>query len=320
MLVMFITNNAVAESGYRIAVVGKTKNDSFYQQSYKGCLHYAKSHPEIHCLYDGAADYQDVRTQVLVLEDLLKQDIDALLVSVTDSAYLVEGVLEQYARQNVPVITFDSDLLPQHRNYRMAYVGTDNFDFGQALGNAAKKYKKRQPQSICLQSGHRTTPNLNARIAGVRHALSGQSEQRLNGNSGWIEHPRCPLYNMGKRYDAVEQMVTMLGYEPRPIFLAVAGFAQFNPRYTQALSVFKPDIKKNQAVIISADTEEIQLNALRQELSTLNIGQRPFEMGRLSTELMHRYLSEGAKPAQSHYYLDYHYCTPDNVDTCTTNY
>ena len=80
---------------FTIAVVGKTKNDSFYQQSFQGCLAFAKRHTDVTCIYDGSNDYQDVRTQVLVINDLLKRDIDALLVATTDADFLVKGALKQ---------------------------------------------------------------------------------------------------------------------------------------------------------------------------------------------------------------------------------
>ncbi|WP_244370116.1 hypothetical protein [Pseudoalteromonas xiamenensis] len=81
-------------ASYTIAVVGKTKNDSFYEQSYKGCLEFAKTRTDVSCLYDGADDYQDVRTQVLVVKELMEKNIDALMVSTTDSNYLVKGALK----------------------------------------------------------------------------------------------------------------------------------------------------------------------------------------------------------------------------------
>ena len=80
---------------FTIALVGKTKNDSFYQQSYQGCVAFASQHADVNCIYDGSNDYQDVRTQVLVINDLLKRDIDALLVATTDGDFLVKGALKQ---------------------------------------------------------------------------------------------------------------------------------------------------------------------------------------------------------------------------------
>ncbi|MCG7533623.1 substrate-binding domain-containing protein [Pseudoalteromonas sp. OOF1S-7] len=297
-----------AQIPINIAIVGKTKNDSFYQQSHKGCLHFARKYSNVNCIYDGADDYQDVRTQVLIVKELIRKGIDGLLISTTDSQFLVEGALKLAAQKNIPVITFDSDLLPEHEAYRLTYVGTNNFDFGRALGAEAKRFKSGEKQFICLQSGHQTTPNLNQRIAGVRHALSGQSEKRLSGENGWIEHYRCPLYTLGRRSDALDQLVTMMKYPDPPIFLAVAGFAQFNPDYINRMSQFKSLIAKQQRVIISADTENSQLKALQRGLSVTNIGQKPFEMGRLGTELLHQFITRSIKPAQSHHYLDYHFC------------
>jgi len=311
---------AYAKEEFTIAVIGKTKNDSFYEQSFKGCLSFAVKVNNLKCIYDGADDYQDVRTQSLVINELAEQNVDAFLVSTTDSEYLVSHALKSLHKKNVPVITFDSDLLPKHQKYRLAYIGTNNFDFGVALGELAKKFKKSDKQNICIQSGHHTTPNLNDRIAGVRHALSGQSKMRLSGDRGWVEHPRCPLYTMGKRHASLEQVERFSSLNNPPMFLAVAGFAQFNPEYIETMKAAKSKITDGDFVIISADTEQIQLDALKHGLSTVNLGQKPFEMGRKSAELMYNYLMQGLKPKLDKYYLDYHLCDKSNFETCTVNY
>jgi len=317
---LFICFTPFCYADFTIAVVGKTKNDSFYQQSFKGCQAFASQHHNVQCIYDGPADFQDVRGQVIIIDELLDQGIDALLVSTTDSHFLVRGVLKKFADKNIPVITFDSDLLPEHQQYRLSYVGTNNFDFGKALGEFIKQYKQDTVQTICLQSGHPTTPNLNERMDGVRFALEGRTTERLTGEQGWREHDRCPLYTLGKRETAVTQLKTMVKPSTPPIFLAVAGFAQFSDNYISQLMPFKTRINSGEITIVSADTEDSQLLVLASGLSDANIGQKPFEMGRLGASLLFDYLTDKSMPAKSHYYLDYHYCTPGNVATCTTNY
>ncbi|GLX78263.1 sugar ABC transporter substrate-binding protein [Thalassotalea insulae] len=319
-LLLLVWFSPTAHAQWRVAVVGKTKNDSFYQQSYKGCLHFAKTHQEIDCIYDGPDDYQDVRAQVIKVNALMKQGIDALLISTTDSAILVNGALTELAQKNIPVITFDSDLLPEHQTHRLSYVGTNNFDFGRALGEFIKQYQSDEKQMLCLQSGHQTTPNLNERIAGVRFALSGQKTDKINGQNGWYEHPRCPLFSLGKRSVAVHQLKAMILQQQPLIFLAVAGFAQFSPDYIKQITPYKTRINKNDVVFVSADTEDTQLKALKLGLSTANIGQKPFEMGRFGTELLYNYLTKKQLPKQQYYYLDYHYCTEKNVKSCTKNH
>ncbi|KPH96441.1 sugar-binding protein [Pseudoalteromonas porphyrae] len=316
-----VTFTLHAKAEIVIGIVGKTKNDSFYIQSFKGCLKFAESMPDVTCVYDGPDDYQDIRTQSLIIQDLVKDKIDGLLLATTDSDYLVSRVLKDLDRQNIPVITFDSDLLPKDHQYRLAYVGTNNFEFGVALGNQIKLFAKDSPlNTVCIQSGHQTTPNLNERIAGVRFALSGKSEKRLSGENGWDEFSRCPLYSLGKRGTSLEQLKNVLKMKHPPLFLAVAGFAQFNSDYIKSVQSHKSRIESGNVVIISADTEEVQLRALKQGLSQSNIGQNPFEMGRLSAELMYNFIVNDKKPEKPFYYLDFHYCTKKNVDTCTKNY
>lgn len=303
-----------------IGMVGKTKNDSFYLQSLKGCLTFAESHKNMRCIYDGANNYQDIRSQNIIVNDLLKKGIDGLLISITDSEFLAKDSLQTLKENNIPVITFDSDLLPEHQKFRLAYVGTDNFNFGKALGTYIKKFAKQDDNYLCLQSGHSSAPNLNERIAGVRYALSEQSTERLSGKNGWFESARCPLYSLGKRASALNQLLFIIDREKPPIFLAVAGFAQFSTDYITRMQPFKERITNGEIVIVSADTEQTQIAALQAGVSVANLGQMPFEMGRLSAELLYKFITANEKPDKSHYYLDYHYCTQDNATSCTVNY
>ena len=112
----------------------------------------------------------------------------------------------------------------------------------------------------------------------------------------------------------------MVARSTPPIFLAVAGFAQFNPEYIEQMFNFKESIDNGKIIIVSADTEQIQLAALQAGVSVANLGQKPFEMGRLGTELLYKFITEQEKPAKSHYFLDYHHCTQDNAANCTVNY
>ncbi|KAF7774520.1 ribose transport system substrate-binding protein [Pseudoalteromonas citrea] len=305
----------------KIAVIGKTKNDSFYEQSFRGCEHFAKEYPTLECIYDGADDYQDVRTQVLIVEELVKKGIDGLLISTTDSKFLVNGALKQAQQAGIPVITFDSDLLPEHHAYRLAYVGTNNYDFGKALGRVAKKYRNQSGvQKYCIQSGHHTTPNLSARIQGVKAEFKNEARREGETGTKWMEHERCPLYTMGRREDALNQLLAMLKSPTPPVFIAVAGFAQFNPNYIARLTPHKEQIQNHQAIIISADTEQIQLAALKAGLATENVGQNPFQMGFRGAQLLYDAIMNKTQPKQTRYFLDFHYCQSHNTDTCTINH
>lgn len=301
----------------KIAVIGKTKNDSFYEKAFEGCQSFAQENPGLTCLYDGPADYQDVRSQVTIVRQAIERDVDAILISTTESKALVERALKLAQYRGIPVVTFDSDLKEEDQAYRLAYVGTNNFDFGVALGRYAEQFKADGINTICIQSGSERTPNLNERIKGVRFALSGnRSNDKLDGENGWREHKRCPFYTQGKRGRALSQLEFILAQSSRSIFLAVAGFAQFSPQYIERIEPYRNKIIAKNVVIISADAEEIQLNALAQNLSSVNIGQRPFDMGHLGTRLLYDYLKNNKKPEKEINYLGFYYCHEEGGVQC----
>jgi ribose transport system substrate-binding protein len=303
-----------------IAIVGKAKNDSFYQQSFKGCLKFAESHANLICIYDGPSDYKDIRSQPFIINDLIKKHVDGLIVAISNSEHLVKKSLKSVYDQGIPIITYDSDLLPAHQAYRLAYVGSNNFELGKALAEQLKSLTKKEKNTLCIQSTHKTSPNLNKRIAGIRYTLSGQSEARLTGENGWTEFSRCPLYTLGKISDSLFQLEHILKMEHPPIFLAVSGSVQFSPQYKEVVAPYKSKIISKEAMIISADTEEVQLQAIKDDLSIANIGQNPYEMGRLSAELMYNHIMNGQKPPKDTYYTGFHVCTKENANTCVTNY
>lgn len=306
----------LADDVFHIAVIGKTKNDSFYEQSFEGCQRFAQSVEAVKCLYDGPKDFQNIRSQALIIEEYFDKGVDAFLISTTNSNYLVNRILRKIKGAGVPVVTFDSDLLLEDKAYRLAYVGTNNFHYGVALGNQAIEFKKPGDNVICIQSGHNNTPNLNERIRGVRYALAGTHVERLKGENGWTEYSRCPFYTLGKRDQAVRQLEHILTEDKPPIFLAVAGFAQFSNDYIEKITPYQARLAQGEAVIISADAEEVQLNALRANLSSINIGQKPFAMGKVGAELLYHYLKFKKLPEQDIYYQNFYYCTPDNVNEC----
>ena len=116
---------------------------------------------------------------------------------------------------------------------------------------------------------------------------------------------RCPNWSLYWRSRSVR------------FFLAVAGFAQFSPDYIETIIPYQNRIEANNVVIISADAEEIQLKALELKLSTVNIGQRPFEMGRVGASLLYDYLVHNKKPDKEINFLGFYYCHEDRGVQCS---
>gem|GEM_PF-5681241 len=62
------------------------------------------------------------RVVLLLTAFLLLQTSEIAQARPDNTKYLTENALKLAKKKGMPVITFDSDLLPEHQEYRLAYV------------------------------------------------------------------------------------------------------------------------------------------------------------------------------------------------------
>ena len=120
----------------------------------------------------------------------------------------------------IPVLTWDSDLLPENADLRIAYVGTKNYDIGVNLAKIVQEIKP-DGGTICIQSGGAAAANHNERMQGIRDTLGGMSGttspgEQLTGENGWTEVDGCPLYTDDDFPRSVQQMEDILAKYPGP--------------------------------------------------------------------------------------------------------
>lgn len=276
---------------YVFALVPKNINSSFFMQASLGCSKAAKE-LNVKCVYIGSEE-ANPRSQVKTIEDLIEQKVDGIAVSVIDSNHLIKsGVLQKAQKQNIPIITFDSDLsdiiLKKYPNIRKSYIGTNNFEFGQELGKALIELRPKGG-SLCIQSGWKNSKNLNERVEGIRSVLLETNNKvdltkRLN-NETWIEHKRCPAYSNDDVSRALFQLTIML--KEVDAFVSVGGWAQYSDNYPNKIQEYKYMLWENKKTLIIASTQPVQIKLLEKKLSMYNIGQNPFATGELAIETLY---------------------------------
>jgi ribose transport system substrate-binding protein len=159
-------------------------------------------------------------------------------------------------------------------------------------------------------------------MQGVRDTLAGVERgqppgERLTGQNGWTEVDGCPLYTNDDFPLAAQQEEDILNkYPDLDAFVATGGFAQFLPdAYKNMMEPNKDRIASGAVVIGTADTLPMQLDALKAGLGTVNVGQRPFEMGYKSM-LFLKDIKDGKPNPTDPTYTGLDVCLPENVDTC----
>jgi ribose transport system substrate-binding protein len=312
---------ASAADKYTFALVPKNTNNPFFDQALAGCK---KAEGELNgaveCLYIGPGEHGGGDEQAQIVQDLITKGVDGIAVSPSNAAAM-GAALQGAEAAKIPVLTWDSDLLPDAKKMRLAYVGTYNYDIGT---NIAKLVKEIKPNGgkICIQSGGAAAANHNERMKGIRDTLAGKESaeapgERLTGQNGWTEVDGCPLYTDDDFPKSVQQMEDILGkYPDLDAFTPTGGFPQFVPdAYEKVATKYKDKIASGKLALVVADTLPVQIELMKKGLSAGQVGQRPFEMGYKAMYFL-KDIKDGKAPPKDPTYTGLDVCTPKNVDTC----
>ena len=264
---------AVAQTKYHFAVVPKAMNNPFFDVARDGCMKRAKELGNVECIYKGPIEHEPA-TQAQIIQDFVTQKVDGLAISVADVAAMSKSIEAAHAA-GIPVVTFDADA-PGSK--RIAYIGTNNKDFGLALG---KQLLQLRPEGgkYAMISGGPGAKNLAERVDGVREALKG---------SKWVEVQGSPTFCNDDSVVAVQQMADLRTATPDlAAIVPVGGWPMFAPEgYKAFVNKNKKDIDAGKLTLVVADTLKMQLELLRDGYSNALTGQRPFEMGEKSMDTL----------------------------------
>ena len=258
-----------AQETYRFAVVPKAMNNPFFDLTRDGCMAEAQKLGNVECIYQGPVEHEPA-TQAQIIDDLITQGVDGLAISVSDAA-AATTVIDKAVAAGIAVITFDSDAADSKRT---AYVGTNNKDFGKALGEELLKIKP-EGGTYGMISGGAAAPNLAERVDGVREALQG---------SKWTEVPGSPTFSNDDVALAVQQAGDLKTANPdMGALVPVGGWPLFAPDgWKNFVDPIRADMDAKKFVVVAADTLPAELELLRDGYVHALVGQRPFEMGEVA--------------------------------------
>lgn len=258
---------------YKFAVVPKAMNNPFFDVARDGCMKRAKELGNVECIYKGPIEHEPA-TQAQIIQDFITQKVDGMAISVADVAAMTKSI-DAAAAAGIPVITFDADA-PGSK--RIAYIGTNNKEFGLALG---KQLLQLRPNGgkYAMVSGGPGAKNLAERVDGVREALKG---------SKWVEVQGSPTFCNDDSTLAIQQMTDLRTATPDlAAIVPVGGWPMFAPEGFKAfVNKNKKDIDSGKLTLVVADTLKMQLELLRDGYSNALTGQRPFEMGEKSMDTL----------------------------------
>jgi ribose transport system substrate-binding protein len=303
------------------ALVPKNMNNPFFDQARDGCKKAeAESKGAFECMYIGPGEHGGGEEQVQILQDLVAKKVNGIAVSPSNAAAAAVA-LQAAKAAGIPVLTWDSDLLPDSKGLRAAYIGTHNYEIGTNLAKLAMEIKPKGG-TVCIQSGGAAAANHNERMQGIRDTLSGKKSaaspgDRLTGQNGWTEIQGCPLYTNDDFPVSVQQFTDTMAKNPNlDAFIPTGGFPQFIPDANRAaVAPYKAKIASKALALVVADTLPVQIDQMKEGLSLGQVGQRPFEMG-YKTMLALEAMKSGKPAPADPTYTGLDVCTPATVATC----
>lgn len=316
-----VSTGQAEDKKFVFALVPKNMNNPFFDQARDGCKKAeAESNGAFECMYIGPGEHGGGDEQVTIVQDLVAKKVDGIAVSPSNAAAMAVA-LQAAKEAGIPVLTWDSDMLPENKDLRVAYVGTKNYDIGV---NLAKRVMEIKPKggTICIQSGGAAAANHNERMQGIRDTLSGKASaaspgDRLTGQNGWTEAEGCPLYTDDDFPRSVQQFEDTMGKMPTlDAFVPTGGFPQFIPDANRAaVGKFKDKIASKALALVVADTLPVQMDQMKEGLSLGQVGQRPFEMGYKTMKFMLD-MKQGKPGPADPTYTGLDVCTPETAATC----
>ena len=191
-----VSTDASAKNTF--ALVPKNMNNPFFDQARDGCKKAeAESNGAFECMYIGPGEHGGGDEQVAIVQDLVAKKVNGIAVAPANAAAMAVA-LQAAKDAGIPVLTWDSDVLPENKDLRLAYIGTHNYEIGVNLAKIAMQVKPKGGK-VCIQSGGAAAANHNERMQGIRDTLSGKKSaaspgDALAGENGWTELEGCPLY------------------------------------------------------------------------------------------------------------------------------
>ena len=314
-----VAGSADAADKKVFALVPKAMNNPFFDLARDGCMKAAEeSNGAYECLYIGPGEHTEAE-QVQIVQDLITRKVDGIAVSPSNAAAM--GVALKAAKDaGIPTLTWDADVTAEDKGVRAAFIGTKNYDIGVNLAKIAQQLKP-EGGTICLQTGGAAAANHNERLQGIRDTLGGRTGttppgDKLAGENGWTECEVSALITNDDGTVAVQQLQdTMAKYPDLDVFITTGAFTQWGDNaYRQAIDPYKGKLADGSLVVLSADTLDMQMQQLKDGLSSGQVGQRPFQMGYLAMQRLNE-LTEG-KTLTDPEYTGLDVCTKENADTC----
>lgn len=281
-----------------IGFIGKSLTNDVFQAAEAGARDAAKNlsdkyHVDIELEVRTPND-EDPTKQAEAIEALARRGAQGIAVSCSEANTLTPSI-NKAVEQGVAVMCFDSDA-PNSK--RFAYYGTDDRVCGQRVMDELAKVMDNKG-TVAILGGNQSAPNLQARVAGAKEAITKYPDMKLN-NPPVFYHVETPE-------KAAEAVATAQNANP-----GIEGWAMIGgwPLFTADALKWPPGSIK----VIAVDALPAELNYLRSGHVQALLAQDCYGWGTKSVDILLNKIVNNQNPPDVRIIDPLTKVTKENVD------
>lgn len=265
-------------SEYRIAVIPKGTTHSFWRSIHAGAVKAERELIEegiqIAMTWKGPLREDDREQQIQVVEGFLSQGMDGIVLAPLDDRALVRPV-EEALNAGIPTVIIDSAL---DSDSIVSFVATNNAKGGELAAQHMAQLLEGKGKVLMLRYQEGSASTRNREEAFIQKVQSNFPEIDILSADQYAG----PTRDTAKR--ASENLLNRYGNELDGIFCV-------NETSTVGMLLALQDIDKaGKVVLIGFDTNEILIDAMRQDHLQGLVVQNPFLMGYLGVQTLVKHL------------------------------
>jgi ribose transport system substrate-binding protein len=186
IVAILLPRSSNGEEVPEIALVMKSlANEFFLTMEQEARSHNARSEEPYHLVANGIRNESDISGQVRIVENMIAQNVDAIIIAPADSRALIP-VCERAIRQGIVVINIDNRFdraTLEERNLNIPFVGPDNREGARMVG-AHLAARLRPGDGAAIIEGIPTAHNSQERVRGFEEALTAHGVEIIARKSG----------------------------------------------------------------------------------------------------------------------------------------
>lgn len=204
----------------------------------------------------------DAAKQVASINDLISRGVQGIAIS-PNAPDSVTAAVAKAIQKKIPVICFDADA---PKSQRLAYIGTDNYAAGKTAGRAMAEQLAGHGDVLVVTGGLGAL-NLNERIRGFRDGTAGTKVR--------VASVQACDDDQARAHQIIQDYLLS---HPETAGIFAAGLWAVLP----AGQILQQKKRAGQVKVVGFDTLPEELQRVKDGSVQVLVGQRPYEMGRLS--------------------------------------